>query len=245
MSSFASDPVRLFLGPLLLWQGKRLFQTIPRLPEPSGPRSGVAGEGPDLHLLVVGDSSGVGVGVATQDEALLGRTVARLAERYRVTYRLEARHGSTLPRTLRYLRKQEDEAFDVALVAIGVNDITAGTPLAAWLAAYSEVVQVLRERFEVSHIVASGLPPVGEFPAIPNPLRWYLGRTARRYDQALADWVATEPDMSYTDFETQPGSPLHGVPVADLMASDGFHPGPWIYDEWGRRAALAIERAVL
>ncbi|HIG75709.1 MAG TPA: SGNH/GDSL hydrolase family protein [Bacteroidetes bacterium] len=238
-----TDPVRLALAPVLLWQGRRLFQTIPRLPEPEGDRHGMMGEGPGLRLLVVGDSSGAGVGVDTQTEALLGRTVARLAERFRVTYRLEARHGSTIPRTLRHLRKQDPEPFDVALLGVGLNDVIAGRALGPWLQSYSDLADDLRQRFGVGHLVVSGLPPIGEFPAVPQPLRWVLGRTARRHDRALREWASTQPEATFIDFETVPGDPLHGVPMREVMATDGFHPGPRIYDEWGRRAAEAIAHA--
>ncbi|MEM6327844.1 MAG: SGNH/GDSL hydrolase family protein [Bacteroidota bacterium] len=237
------DLLRLALGPVLLWQGKRLYRTIPPMPEPAGDRRATVGTGPDLRLLVVGDSSGAGVGVETQDEALLGRTVARLADDFRVTYRLEAKHGATLPRTLRHLRKQDAEPFDIALLGIGLNDITAGRELGPWLDSYRELVAELRERFSVQHVVSSGLPPIGQFPAVPQPLRWYLGRTARRYDAALKTWAGREPNLSRIDFETQPGDPLHNVPMESIMATDGFHPGRPIYDEWGRRAALAIAEA--
>ena len=237
------DLVRLALAPILLAQGKRLFQTMPRLPEPAGAREGTVGAGPPLRLLIVGDSSGAGVGVETLDQALLGQTVSRLATDFSVTFRLVARHGSTLPRTLKHLAKQSDAAFDIALLAIGTNDVMAGRALDAWLRDYDELAAVLRERFGARHLVASGLPPVGQFPAIPNPLRWVVGRQARRHDAALAAWAARQPDVTFIDFETAPGDPLHGVPMAEIMADDGFHPGPRIYDEWGRRAADAV-RAV-
>jgi serine protease Do len=47
----------LLLGPLLLYQGRRVRRNIPLLPEPPGERTGVAGTGPPLHLLVTGDSA--------------------------------------------------------------------------------------------------------------------------------------------------------------------------------------------
>lgn len=238
------DLLRLALGPVLLVQGKRLVRTIPPMPEPAGDRRGTVGTGPPLRLLVIGDSSGAGVGVETQDEALLGHTVSRLADRFEVTYRLEARTGSTIPRTLRHLRNQDPEPFDVALLAIGLNDVIAGRELDPWLAAYRDLAAEVRERFSVRHVVSSGMPPIGEFPAVPNPLRWYLGRTARRFDRALALWVEAQPDSTRIDFETVPGDPLHGIPMAEIMAADGFHPGAPIYAEWGRRAALAIEVVV-
>ncbi|MEL6615308.1 MAG: SGNH/GDSL hydrolase family protein [Bacteroidota bacterium] len=236
-----ADPLRVLLGPILLAQGKRLFKTIPRLPEPPGDRAGTRGSGPPLRVLIVGDSSGAGVGAETQEEALLGQTIGPLAADREVTFRLEARHGSTLPRTLRHLRRQAPEAFDVAVTAIGINDITAGREIGPWMESYRALVDELRQRFGVAHVVASGLPPIGQFPAIPNPLRWYLGRTARRYDAALKAWAETQPDVSYIDFETTPGDPLHGVPMVEIMSHDGFHPGPPIYHEWGRRAAAAIQ----
>ena len=237
------DLLRTLLAPVLLVQGARLFKTIPRLPEPSGDREGSRGTGTPLRLLVVGDSSGAGVGVATQDEALLGQTVRRLAERREVRFRLVARHGSTLPRTLSHLRKQKPAPFDVALVALGLNDIIEGRDQRAWMGAYHDLVALLRERFGVRHVVASGLPPVGAFPAVPNPLRWVLGRQARRYDEMLKAWADGEPGVTYIDFETVPGDPLHGVPMPAVMADDGFHPGPRIYAEWGRRAAGAVLEA--
>lgn len=234
------DLLRVLLGPVLLAQGKRLYTTIPDLPEAPGERDGTRGSGPPLKVLIVGDSSGAGVGAPSQDEALLGQVVSRLAESREVTYKLIARKGSTIPRTLRHLRNVPPEEFDVAVTAIGMNDITGGRDLEPWLASYARLADELRERFRVRHIVSSGMPPIGEFPAIPNPLRWYLGKTGRRYDRALAAWTQTQPDVSRVDFHTHPGDRLYGVSVAEMMASDGFHPGPRIYDLWGERVAQAI-----
>ena len=72
------------LGPVLLWQGQYVRRRTPRLPEASGARVGVTGTGKDLRLLVLGDSSAAGVGVETQSDALLGKTIAGLGGRYRV-----------------------------------------------------------------------------------------------------------------------------------------------------------------
>ena len=59
------------LGPLLLPQSRWLKRNALRLPEAAGPREGGVGAGgPLLRLLVVGDSSAAGVGVADQAQAL-------------------------------------------------------------------------------------------------------------------------------------------------------------------------------
>ncbi|MET3217482.1 UNVERIFIED_ORG: hypothetical protein ABIC48_005266 [Burkholderia territorii] len=45
------------LGPLLFAQGRYVRRVTPRLPEAAGPRDGVAGGGPPLRVLAVGDSA--------------------------------------------------------------------------------------------------------------------------------------------------------------------------------------------
>ncbi len=237
------DLARTLLAPILLVQGKRMFERMPKLSAPTGEREGIRGEGEPLRLLVVGDSSAEGYGVDTLDEALLGQVVHRLAETNRVTWRLFARFGSTVPRTLGFLRKQEPEDFDVALLAVGMNDVIAGQALGPWLASYRDLVAELQERFGVAHIVVSGLPLIGQFPAVPQPLRWVLGRQARRYDAALEAWADGTPDVSYISLGfAADGSLRKGeVTVAEVMGADGFHPGPRVYDEWGRRAVEQIQ----
>ncbi|MEM1270634.1 MAG: SGNH/GDSL hydrolase family protein, partial [Bacteroidota bacterium] len=59
----------LLLGPVLVYQGQQVKKRVLRLPEPPGDRAGVIGEGPALSVLIVGDSSGAGVGASHQDEA--------------------------------------------------------------------------------------------------------------------------------------------------------------------------------
>lgn len=217
------------LGPLLLAQGLLARRRTPRLPEPPGARRGVSGAGRRLRLLIVGDSAAAGVGAGHQDEALLGRTVAGLAERFRVEWTLLARTGATTESTLRRLRTWDGGPFDLAVTSLGVNDLTAGVAAAGWRRRQAELRELLRSRFGVARIVVSGFPPVAGFPALPQPLRWYLGRRARQLDRLLERDVAAEPGCRFLGlrFPLDPG----------LMASDGFHPGPRVYREWGRQVA--------
>lgn len=220
------------LGPLLLLQGRGVRRRLARLPEPPGPRRGEAGDGAELRLLVAGDSSAAGVGAAHQDEALLGRTVARLSDSFRVCWCLEAKTGDRTDGTLARLRARPAERFDVAVTALGVNDATAGRRRATFRRHQRELYQLLREKFGVSLVVVSGLPPVHYFPALPQPLRWYLGRRARQFDRVLRSEAERATGVRYVslEFTRNPG----------LMAADGFHPGPPVYTEWGRRVAAAV-----
>jgi lysophospholipase L1-like esterase len=225
----------LALGPVLYVQGRRVRRTVPRLPEASGPRSGAAGEGPALSLLVAGDSAAAGVGAATQDEALVGRLVADLRDDYEVTWRLEAKTGATTADTLRRLAGLPPDRFDVLVTSLGVNDITRGIGLSTWLDQQRALLSLARDRFGTSLFVLAGLPPVDRFPALPQPLRWYLGRRAKHFTGGLRGLVGTEARTHLVDlrFSTDPS----------LMGADGFHPGPGIYKGWAERVARVIRSA--
>ncbi|RLJ41518.1 lysophospholipase L1-like esterase [Litoreibacter meonggei] len=216
--------VKLALLPLLAAQGWRARKTARQLPEPDGPREGVDGEGPPLRLLVVGDSSAAGVGVAHQREAITGRLVQALSQTHRVAWRLNAVSGATTAATLARLTAEETGPFDVAVVALGVNDITKGATLRRWLGLQRELCERLRDDFGCAHVLVSGVPPIGSFPLLPDPLRWVLAEQGRRWDRALISML-----------DEMEG--CHHVKAAESldphqMADDGFHPGAEVYEMW-------------
>jgi lysophospholipase L1-like esterase len=224
----------IVLGPVLLIQGWRTSRRVPLLPEPSGPRRGTSGEGPLLRLLIVGDSAGAGVGAEHQDDALLGQLVQRLAHHYRVEWRLEAETGATTASTIERLEAFEPFKADVVLTSLGVNDVTHRVGKRTWRRQQREVRDLVRSRFGAAHLIVGGLPPVHLFPALPQPLRWYLGRRCTEFDRDLQRQLPSEHDADYVDARWSTDR--------SLMASDGFHPGPGVYAEWARRAATLIEQ---
>jgi len=237
MSNKSAHPdqlARLLLAPILLAQGRRVRQIALALPEATGPREGVSGVGLPLRLLVLGDSAAAGVGAATQTEALLGQVVTPLADSYQVQWQLIARTGATTAGTLKHLQKTLTNVFDVAVISLGVNDVTAGQPLAAWQQQQQTLVETLRSVAKVRRIIFSGLPPVHQFPALPQPLRWYMGSQVRYFDQALAAWVQSQPDCTYIN--------LNRTFDPTWLASDKFHPGPRLYQQWGGAVAQAIHQ---
>lgn len=235
--------VRTLFAPVLLVQGRRMFQTMPGLQPPAGEPTGTVGEGAPLRLLVVGDSAAAGFGAETLDAALPGRLAAHLAARgRRVTWSMFARFGSTAARTLAFVRKQEAFDVDLVVVSLGLNDLIGGVSQADWLADMRALTAELHARFGTPLVVASGLPPIGGFPALPQPMRWVMGRQRDRWDAALRAWAGAAPGVATvpTGF-TDEGPYLEGeVTVAELMAADGFHPGPRIYDEWARRVVAVV-----
>jgi lysophospholipase L1-like esterase len=223
------------LGPLLLVQGRRVRRETPVLPEPAGPREGLAGDGPMLRLLVVGDSAGAGVGAASQEEALTGRIVSGLRGRFRVEFRLVARTGASTASTLRHLERIDAFPVDAAVTSLGVNDVTGDVGVAEFLALQGRLHDLLRAKFGARLVLASGIPPMERFPALPQPLRWYLGARSRELDLALERAMPDGRGAEYLKIE--------GELDEAHMAADGFHPGPAVYEAWGAAAARRIGAA--
>jgi lysophospholipase L1-like esterase len=227
--------IAIALSPVLLVQGIAVRKRVPRLPEPPGPRQGTTGKGKPLRLLIAGDSAAAGVGAPHQDEALSGQLVSRLAQRFRVDWKLLARTGATTASTLAGLRGLEQQSCDVAITSLGVNDVTTQVGLDEWLTQQHALWETLKNHFSTRLIIVSGLPPVHSFPALPQPLRWYLGRRATQFDRALTQAVENHDSNEFLNLR------FSGKPTD--MASDGFHPGPPVYAEWARRAAELITNA--
>lgn len=223
---------KLALAPILFAQGRYVRRTVPRLPEAAGPRDGGAGSGRSLRLLIVGDSAAAGVGAATQSEALAGRLAATLAAEFSVRWTLIATTGWTTRCATDALLQIPAAPFDVVVTSLGVNDVTAGRRLQTWLRDQRELVAVLRCKFSAGRILLSALPPMHRFRALPQPLRWYLGAQARSLDQALRGWVESQRDCDHV----APGFGLD----PNLMATDGFHPGPEAYRLWSDTLAAHI-----
>jgi lysophospholipase L1-like esterase len=226
--------LKLALSPVLVTQAVLTRRRAPLLPEAQGARTGVVGEGAPVRLLIVGDSSGAGVGVPTQDLALAGylsRTLATEARR-RVHWQLVARSGINSAQALALVQQDRPHAADVAVVVLGVNDVIDQVPSHRAVQHRAALADWLLVHGAARHVVFAPLPPVGQFPLLPQPLRWIMGRDALRHDEAMARWAATRSDVSHV--------PIAISLDASCMASDGFHPGEPVYRVCGEALARHI-----
>jgi lysophospholipase L1-like esterase len=221
--------LKLALSPLLVAQALRTRARVPRLPEAAGARVGTHGRhATRLRLLVAGDSSAAGVGVALQDDALAGQLVPLLATRcdVHVQWMLCARTGLTTAQTCDMLRSAELPVFDLGVVVTGVNDVVDQVASMRAVRARDHIANLLRNRVGAQHAVFCPLPPIHHFPALPQPLRWMAGADAQRHNRALRAWAAERGahsgDVSTLRLDHVPLNP-------DTMASDGFHPGAPVY----------------
>ncbi|RZQ55668.1 hypothetical protein CWI82_09845 [Pseudidiomarina tainanensis] len=211
----------IVLAPLLIWQGRQVRKNTLRLPEAAGEREGarkssICGKSNHIRLLILGDSAAAGVGCDTQDEAVCGQLVARAAQTYSVDWQLWAQSSLTCAGILQLAQQQpETEPFDLVLISAGVNDVTRRTSLTNWRHDLQALTQYLTEQRGAKRIIFTGLPPMHKFPALPQPLRWFVGQQARRLDDALRVHCQ-QSACEYLELD---------LPFApEYMAKDGFHP---------------------
>lgn len=208
--------------------------TALRLPEAAGPREA---EGSALRLLIVGDSSAAGVGAAHQDEALAGRLAQALASRLGqpIGWQVIATSGHRSEQALAAFEAAELAPADVLITSLGVNDVVDQVAPARALAALDRIHALAAERAGVRLSVHCAAPPMQQFPLLPQPLRWFFGRQAARFNAALTASVAGHASRRVLQL---PEAMQRNA--AELMAEDGFHPGPRGYALWAEALADCI-----
>ncbi len=230
----------IILLPLLITQGLWIRQRIPRLPGAAGSETGVAGNnGAPFKLLVIGESTVAGIGAPTHEAALTGQIAVALSQKLQRTvhWRAVGKNGVTAKKTRTdLLPNVPRESVEMVVIALGVNDVLAFHRAATWVRDLMALIEAIRERVGPAPVALAAVPPVGNFPSLPQPLRGVLGLRARVLDQASRRLAPTLSDVIYADTEF-PADP-------EMFCEDKFHPGPLAYQLWGARIAEIVARLI-
>lgn len=209
----------LLMLPLLLIQGLMTRRLALRLPEGEPPNEGCAG-GPatqSISLIGLGDSVIAGVGVERMAESLTAKVAEALARRTECTCHWSAfgTNGDVLHDLLARISGLNIGQVDVCIVSIGVNDVTRLTSLVKWQLGLTRLTSTLRDHAKT--IVLLGVPPMGRFLALPQPLRWVLGIRAAMLDTTLEQLGHYMKDVYWVNA---------GLSFDEsYLAEDGYHPG--------------------
>jgi lysophospholipase L1-like esterase len=231
--------------PLLIPQALYVRRTAPRFAPAAGPREGVIGVGEQRRLLAIGDSIIAGVGASELSKALVGQTATTIAntKNCRVSWQALGVSGYDSVKVLeRLVPKLPVDPFDYVIVSVGVNDVTGLTTTRKWRSNLSQLIRELQAHSPGALIGLAGLPPLGGFPLLPQPLRATLGMRGRVLD-AVAREVADE-------YQNTLHVPLDFEPTPDQFSPDGYHPSEASYVVFGQQMAEqlsameAVEKAL-
>ena len=161
-----------------------------------------------------------------QARALSGQILVCFGKEFRVEWELIAKTGATTADTVTHMESLPSAVFDVAVTSLGVNDVKTGVTKDQWLDRQKKLVCLLREKFKVKKLLISAVPPMEMFPALPWPLGFYLGLCSSQMNRSMGDWLKTQTDCEFLKFN---------LPFdKNLMAEDGFHPGPKLHTLCGK-----------
>ncbi|WP_346040446.1 SGNH/GDSL hydrolase family protein [Actinomadura chokoriensis] len=246
--AFARAPQSMMLiplAPVLAVQAWRTVRRTPRLDPAGGDEHGFVpganpGTGrPAFRVVVIGESTAVGVGASRHAEALPGFLAEALRDRLRrsVAWSVSGENGATARRITAGLIPAAggpgpDLGPDLVVVTTGINDLIRRRPPRRWAADVTGLVGAVRERYPDASVLVAGMPPVHRFPALPQPLRYVLGARARTMDRITRDAARAGGAVH---------APMDEAMARDraLFASDGFHPSPAGYRAWAHDLARA------
>ena len=219
------------VAPVLFAQGRRLRRDTPILPDAALPWSGtVPGENP-LRLLVLGDSTAVGVGAATQDDALPGNLARELHARWHrgVEWTAMGRSGATAHDLVHdYLPQALEAEFDFVFLTVGANDALKIRTRAAFSRDVRSILSQLRQRNPDAVQMMSSLPAFYRFELLPQPLKRNLYLHSSSLESAARSVVR--------EFGNSFMSPKPPPYTEGFFATDLFHPSSQGYRDWARFA---------
>lgn len=220
------------LLPLVMPQALLVRRNALRLPSATGPAHGTVGDGPAKRLLAIGDSIIAGVGAEHFSGSLTAQTAKALAERLgiRISWTALGLNGADVNTVLRRLVPQlPGLEADYIIVSVGINDVTSLSRLGAWRNGLAALLSALARHSPRAVIAVAGMPPLQVFPALPQPLRAWLGFRATILGREMQRLVAETPGTVHVPMEVdlQPGT----------FAEDGYHPSERSYVVFGQGMA--------
>jgi len=222
--------------PLSALQGLWLRKTAIRLPEASGLRTGISGRGAKLHLLALGDSIIAGVGTGRVEYSLPVQFADALsaARMCSVCWHIEGANGADISNLRQSItRLPLEQAADVILISIGVNNVTGLSSTRHWRTQLNQLILEIREKWPQARVIFAGLPPMGQFPLPPQPLRFTLGQRAATLDTIAAAIICQQKGMQHI--------PTDINPLAQEFCEDGFHPSAESCAYWASMLAQRFE----
>lgn len=215
--------------------------SMPRLPAAGGETTGSApSAGPPVRLVVFGESTAVGVGVDTLEDALpgcLARAVAGLSGRA-VSWQVIGKHGMTARSAVQLVPQLIDSGGegvpDIVVVVLGVNDLVRFRLGRIWRRDLTTVLLAIREAAPTASVLVAGIPPAYLSPALPKALGRFAGRRARMMDRQTTRAARLVGAVVETV--------SHIGPQVDdrFFAADRFHPSSHGYLIWSRYLAIGV-----
>ena len=179
----------------------------------------------DLPVLVLGDSTAVGVGANQTSESLPALFAAHVGATMVENY---ASSGATVVELSSQIARAERSHYRYILVQIGANDVTS-------FHAAGNTARLLEAQLATlpahDHLVVLMAGNVGGAPAIPWFLKAYFHRQSVHFHAAFKEVVEAQGGTYVELYDPPDTDPFIRNPL-QYFAPDGFHPSSLGYKLW-------------
>ncbi|WP_298418357.1 SGNH/GDSL hydrolase family protein [uncultured Kordia sp.] len=236
------------LLPLLYFQGKKIRNTIPQLPEATGNEGIVeTSNKTSFQLITIGESTIAGVGVKTHETGFTGTLANSLSTLLdtSISWKVYAKSGYTAKRVNdKIIQRITEKPIDLIVIGLGGNDSFKLHSPKKWNAAIRKLIATIREKYPKAPIVFINMPPIKEFPAFTGPIKFVIGNLVvllgKELEKVVNDYENVHyysRTITYEDFIDRMNL---NVTPADFF-SDGVHPSELAYQVWARDVANYIK----
>lgn len=223
------------LLPVYVFQGIGVRLRSRRLPPAIGPvRARLGGAEPAVSILVVGDSSVAGTGIARTEHGYAHQIAASLAA---TTGRAVAYRAAGFPSaTAGQLRDAvvpnlERGPFDAVVLAVGINDAKNWHTARRWKREFGTLVYALKARYPEAAVLWSQNMSFKNVPMLPKALAATLATRGDLFN-AIATQLCRERGVAVL--------PRFTAIAPDAFAVDGFHPSEAANRAWGEATAALL-----
>jgi len=203
-----------------------LLRASARLIESGKPFTRVKGES---AMLILGDSTAVGVGAAAREDTVAGRIAALHPEWAVENYAVS---GARIKDLKGQFAKAERDRYVLTVIHIGANDIIRFQSAPHAIADLEPALQLITSKSnKVIFLTAGNVGGAKFFPSILNP--FYHRRTLQYH--AAFEALAERVGVSYVNLYTSPEEDLFLKDSGRYFSADGLHPSSEGYRLWFER----------
>jgi len=176
-------------------------------------------------MLILGDSTAVGVGATLPEESIAGLLAADYPDADIVNVAVS---GTRIAGAIAQVQQclEAGLRFDLALLHVGGNDVVADTPLHQLT---DNCDTLLRELARLAIRTAwLGPPDLGLAPLFPRPYAWVMASRSRAASQVFSA-AAARHNVVFVDFSALSHVAYFRKRRRNHFAIDGFHPNSASY----------------
>ncbi len=219
--------LKMIKAPIAHIQGAYFFIKMKKLNDPTGDRIGSLGEGKSIDILVIGDSSALGVGCKTIQETATGTLVSHLAKEFKVNYTICAYTGFTTAQVYEKVKEIDIKKYNYIIISLGSNDIVNCTPMRIWEKQTYHLFNYIDQNFNPDQLFISAVPPFEKLKTLPNSIKNYLSYESKILNKHYINLSNKKSNYQFIDL---------GFEFKDNhISEDNFHPSNILYNIQGNR----------